>query len=85
MENEKFYGYCFDDKGFHTPQVNLDGVRAAWRYILLKMNLHHRVIVTDDSDSIVIEAIKGVVVFPEFLTTEDIDRMKKEVNREVVS
>jgi hypothetical protein len=61
---DHFHGYCFLKDGTHTPPVNLYGTVAAIRYVRLQMGLQYRVIVVDESDSIVIEAIQGKLVFP---------------------
>ena len=59
-----FKGYCFTSDGFHAPAVELENEEAAVRYAMLQKGLHHEVRIVDESDSIVLQTIKGKVVYP---------------------
>jgi hypothetical protein len=61
---EHFQGYCFSADGLHTPPVNLYGTVAAIRYVQLQMGFQQRVIIVDESDNILIEAINGKITYP---------------------
>lgn len=64
-QDETFLGYCFFDNGkLFAPPVTLKTVPQAVRYFELQKPLQHRVIITDEGDSIVAEAIEGKATFP---------------------
>lgn len=59
-----FKGYVAMEDGFTTEPVHLEEAEDAVRYVHLQMKFQYRVFVTDETDSIVIEAIQGKLVFP---------------------
>jgi hypothetical protein len=50
--------------GWHTPAVELEDEEAAVRYAMLQKNIQHEVRIVDESDSIVLQTVKGEVVYP---------------------
>ncbi len=62
---EMYKGYCFTQDGRYYPAVPLASEEAAWKYIDLQMKWHHEVRIVDSQDCIVLQAIRGKIVFPE--------------------
>jgi len=62
---DTFKGYCFDKNGFHTPAVILNDVPAVISYCKSHGDLQYEVRITDYmGNSIVMQVIEGVVVWP---------------------
>ena len=54
----------FMHDGWHTPAVELENEEAAVRYAMIQKDLQHEVRIVDESDSIILQTIKGEVVYP---------------------
>jgi adenylate kinase family enzyme len=64
--SEIFKGFCFDEKGIHTPAVVLNDVPSIIRYCALQSVFFHEVRITDVlEEDTVFQVIKGIVVWPE--------------------
>jgi hypothetical protein len=69
--SELFRGYCFYDNGtYHTP-TNFEDTKKALRFILNEKDKYKRVLVTDSSDCVVMEAIDHKLTFPDELAKLD--------------
>jgi hypothetical protein len=64
--DEKFKGYCFptENDPWHTPAVDLDGVEAAVIYANLQKGLFHEVRIVGEDEKIVLQTIKGKIIYP---------------------
>lgn len=65
QQNEMYRGYCFLEDGEYCPPIPFVNLAQAIHYLNLQRLLQYRVIIVDDSDCIIAEAIKGVITFPE--------------------
>ncbi|MDD3350188.1 MAG: hypothetical protein PHC40_04945 [Eubacteriales bacterium] len=57
-------GYIFEPDGTHTPAVSLADAEAAVAYARLHGAFCHEVRIVDEDDYIIIQVIRGRLVFP---------------------
>lgn len=68
MENlnvEKCYVYCIDEDGSYCAPIEENTIEGAARTAATLKGLFHEIRVVDISDIIIIQVIKGELVYPE--------------------
>lgn len=67
-KRDMFKGFCFDNKGYHTPVVSLNTIEEVIRYCKLQGSLQHEVRITDSlEEGTVMQVIESVFTWPEQL------------------